>query len=140
VSEIIGREAELALLHSFIGEADREPASLVLEGEAGIGKSTLWFAGVERARAQRLRVVATRPVEAERGLAHVGLADLFEGILDDVLPELPASSGVDGWRSPPNPRPVMRRLSPSGVRATSSTEAPRARRQSSVDRQSPPVE
>lgn len=90
MSEIIGRETELALLHSFIGEADREPAALVLEGEAGIGKSTLWIAGVEHARVERLRVLATRPVEAERGLAHVGLADLFEGILDDVLSELPA--------------------------------------------------
>ena len=85
VSEIIGREEELALLHSFIDERDEEPAALVLEGEAGIGKSTLWVAGVDYARVERLRVLATRPVEAERGLAHVGLADLFEGILDDVM-------------------------------------------------------
>jgi len=90
VSEIIGREEELALLHSFIGEVDREPAALVLEGDAGIGKSTLWVAGVEHARLAGLRVFATRPAEAEHGLAHVGLADLFEGSLDDVLPELPA--------------------------------------------------
>jgi DNA-binding CsgD family transcriptional regulator len=90
VSEIIGREEELALVHAFIGEADGEPAALVLEGEAGIGKSTLWLAGVEHARAQGLRVLASRPAEAERGLAHMGLADLFEDILDDVLPALPA--------------------------------------------------
>jgi len=90
VSEIIGREEELALVHAFIGEADGEPAALVLEGEAGIGKSTLWLAGVEHARAQGLRVLVSRPAEAERGLAHMGLADLFEDILDDVLPALPA--------------------------------------------------
>ena len=90
MSEIIGREKERALLHAFIGEADREPAALVLEGEAGIGKSTLWLDGVEHARAQGLRVLASRPAEAERGLAHMGLADLFEDILDDVLTALPA--------------------------------------------------
>jgi hypothetical protein len=78
VSEIIGREEELTFLHSFVDDADRELAALVLEGEAGIGKSTLWAAGVEHARAERLRVLATRPVEAEHGFAHVGLADLFE--------------------------------------------------------------
>src|SRR5205823_13492883 len=30
------------------------------------------------------------PAEAERGLAHVGLGDLFEDVPDDVLPALPA--------------------------------------------------
>jgi DNA-binding CsgD family transcriptional regulator len=90
VSEIIGREEELALLHEFIGDADGEPAALVLEGEAGIGKSTLWLAGVEYARARGSCVLMSRPSEAERGLAHVGLSDLFDGVLDDVLPELSA--------------------------------------------------
>jgi hypothetical protein len=33
--------------------------------------------------------VSSRPAEAERGLAHVGLDDLFEGVLDAVLPRLP---------------------------------------------------
>jgi hypothetical protein len=90
VLEIVGREEELAFLHAFIGEADGEPAALVLKGEAGIGKSTLWRAGVEHARAQGLRVLAARPAEAERGLAQVGLADLFGDVLDEVLPALPA--------------------------------------------------
>ena len=35
-----------------------------------------------------LRVFASRPAEAERGLAHVGLGDLFEDVLADVLPSL----------------------------------------------------
>jgi DNA-binding CsgD family transcriptional regulator len=60
----------------------------VLEGDAGIGKSTLWEAGVEHARAQGLRVLSSRPAEGERGLAHASLGDLFEDVLDDVLPVL----------------------------------------------------
>ena len=86
--EIIGREEELASLHSFVGQPQDGPAALVLEGEAGIGKSTLWLAGVEYARAAGFRVLSSRPAEAERGLAHAGLGDLFEPALDEVLPEL----------------------------------------------------
>ena len=88
--EIVGREEELASTHAFIGLAEEGPTALVLEGEAGIGKSTLWLAGVEHARARGVRVLASRPAEAERDLAHVGLGDLFEDVLDDVLPALSA--------------------------------------------------
>jgi len=88
--EIVGREEELASLHAFIDQAEAGPAALVLEGEPGIGKSTLWLAGIEHARGRGLSVVSSRPTEAERGLAHAGLGDLFEGVLEDVLPALPA--------------------------------------------------
>jgi DNA-binding CsgD family transcriptional regulator len=86
--EIVGREEELSSLQAFVGHARRGPATLVLEGEAGIGKSTLWEAGVEHARAQRLTVLSSRPAEAERALGHVGLVDLLEGVVDDTLSAL----------------------------------------------------
>ena len=60
-TEIIGREEELSSLEAFLDEPRRGPATLVLEGEAGIGKSTLWAAGVEHARAQGLTVLSSRP-------------------------------------------------------------------------------
>jgi DNA-binding CsgD family transcriptional regulator len=87
VVEVVGREDELASVAAFVDEVRDGPAALVLEGEAGIGKSTLWLAGVEHART-RLRVFSSRPAEAERSLAHVGLGDLFEEVVDDVLPAL----------------------------------------------------
>jgi predicted ATPase len=43
-TEIVGREEELSSLRAFLDGARRGPATLVLEGEAGIGKSTLWEA------------------------------------------------------------------------------------------------
>jgi DNA-binding CsgD family transcriptional regulator len=85
---LIGRADELTSLRAFTEQSEGEPATLVLEGEPGIGKSTLWLAGVEESRARGLRVLTTRPSEAERGLAHVGLGDLFENVLDEVLPLL----------------------------------------------------
>jgi hypothetical protein len=88
VSETVSREEELAVLHAFIGRTEGETVALVLEGEAGIGKSTLWLAGVEHARASGFRVLASQPAEAERGLAHVALSDLFGDVLTDVLPAL----------------------------------------------------
>jgi tRNA A37 threonylcarbamoyladenosine biosynthesis protein TsaE len=38
----IGREAELAAVGGFLDTPAGPPAALVLEGEAGIGKTTLW--------------------------------------------------------------------------------------------------
>jgi predicted ATPase len=40
VYEIVGRDEELASLRAFIGRSEGEPTALVLEGQAGIGKST----------------------------------------------------------------------------------------------------
>ena len=88
--EIVGREEELGFLHAFLDQEAGGPLALVLEGEAGIGKSTLWLAGVEAARERGLRVLSSRPAEAERGLAHAVLTDLFEAVLDEVLPALSA--------------------------------------------------
>ncbi len=90
LTEIVGRDEELASLRAFIGREGEEPAALVLEGQAGIGKSMLWAAGVDDAHSRGMRVLVSRPAEAERRLAYAALNDLLEGVLDDVLPSLPA--------------------------------------------------
>jgi DNA-binding CsgD family transcriptional regulator len=88
-TNIVGREAELACVRALLERPADGLRALMLEGEAGIGKSILWHAGVEAAREDGLRVLVSRPAESERGLAHAGLGDLFEPVLDDVLPALP---------------------------------------------------
>jgi DNA-binding CsgD family transcriptional regulator len=87
-AEVVGREQELGSISAFLDDPVEESGPFVLEGEAGIGKSTLWLAAVTAARERGLRVFSSRPAEAERDLAHVGLGDLFEDVLDDVLPAL----------------------------------------------------
>jgi DNA-binding CsgD family transcriptional regulator len=84
-TEIVGREEELTRLQAFVGDAPIGARALVLQGEAGIGKSTLWLAGVAHARECGWRVLSSQPAEAELALAHVGLGDLFEGVLDEVV-------------------------------------------------------
>jgi DNA-binding CsgD family transcriptional regulator len=88
-SEIVGREGELAAVARFVELEPSGPCALVLEGEAGIGKSTLWRAGVQQARAHGCRVLVSRPAEAERSLAFAGLGDLLDGTLDELADELP---------------------------------------------------
>ena len=88
--EVVGRNEELSALYATLGRrvAGRGPIAIALEGEAGIGKSTLWRAAVEAARERGVRVLTSRPAESERSLAHAGLGDLFDEVLDDVLPTL----------------------------------------------------
>src|SRR5690348_16238150 len=88
-SEIVGREEELAAVRELFEDVLPGPALLALEGEAGIGKTVLWRAGVEEARSRGFRVLASQPAEAEQGFAHSGLADLFEPVRGEVLPLLP---------------------------------------------------
>ena len=65
--DMLGRDDELRSLHAFLDRPRRTGmAALVLEGEAGIGKSTLWLAGVEAARERGLRVLV---LSARRGRA-----------------------------------------------------------------------
>jgi DNA-binding CsgD family transcriptional regulator len=87
-NQIVGRESELGLLCAFLDRRVEAPVGLVLEGEPGIGKSALWLAAVAAARERGYALLSSRPAEAERGLAHVGLGDLFDRVLDDVIAEL----------------------------------------------------
>ncbi len=66
---------------------------LAISGEPGIGKTTLWQAAVERARADGARVLVARPTESEARLAFAGLADLLADAPDELFARLPSRSG-----------------------------------------------
>ena len=97
VDTVIGGDQELAALREFLTTSREGARALVLEGEAGIGKTTLWQEGLALARAQQVKVLSARPAVAESGLAHVGLGDLFDRHLDELLPATPAP-GEARWR------------------------------------------
>ena len=83
--QILGRDAELGEIERFVGSPASGPSTLVLEGTAGIGKTTLWDAGVAMASKAGHQVLSCRPVESEARLSYTALGDL----LDLELPEIP---------------------------------------------------
>jgi AAA ATPase domain len=85
---ILGREEELHAIASFLVRAHQRAAALVLCGEAGIGKTTLWECAVDQARDRGDRVLAVRGAEAEATLSFAGLADLLADVLDEARPAL----------------------------------------------------
>jgi hypothetical protein len=89
VAGIVGRESELNVLGEFVA-ADVGSGVLVLKGDPGAGKTTLWEAGRDAALARGMRVLSARPDNTETGLSFAGLADLLDGIEPEALSGLPA--------------------------------------------------
>jgi DNA-binding NarL/FixJ family response regulator len=87
---MFGRDEELAAITDFLEEAPASPAALLIEGEPGIGKTTLWQAGMEAAAARSYMVLSGSPGERETDISFATAADLLESVADDVLPGLPA--------------------------------------------------
>ena len=52
VPNLVGREEELAALLDLVDSPEELPSVTVVAGEAGIGKTALWLAGVELAAAR----------------------------------------------------------------------------------------
>ncbi|MFD1931128.1 AAA family ATPase [Nonomuraea mangrovi] len=88
-ADIVGRQAELQAAASFLDSLEARPAALLLEGEAGIGKTTLWLATAEQARRRGFCVLAAAPAAAEAQLSYTSLADLLSGIEGSVFEALP---------------------------------------------------
>ena len=85
---LAGRGAELGQVEGFLGPVPAGRA-LVVCGEPGIGKSTLWEAGAGLARSRGFAAWCARPSQAEAQLSFAGLADLVEGAGPGVLAGLP---------------------------------------------------
>ncbi len=88
-SRLISRSVEFRAVAEFLLSTERQPTGLVIEGEAGIGKTTLWLAAVDQARERGFRVVSARVGQAESALAYAAVADLIGDVDPAVLAELP---------------------------------------------------
>ncbi|WP_123025248.1 helix-turn-helix transcriptional regulator [Mycolicibacterium stellerae] len=89
VGHVVNRETEEATLTKFLTLASTQPAGLLIEGEAGIGKTTLWLAAVDQARERGFKVLSARAAAAESVLAYAALADLLREVDASVWAELP---------------------------------------------------
>ena len=89
-SELIGRDTELSAVRRWLHELDSGPAGLVVAGEPGIGKTSLWSTAIGMARDHGARILMARPVEAELSLGYAALGDLLQDVAAEVLPAIPA--------------------------------------------------
>jgi DNA-binding CsgD family transcriptional regulator len=89
MTEIVGRDVELAALQDFIAGVPKGASALALEGEAGMGKTTLWTAGVAAGAERGLLVLQARPSESETALSFAALGDLLDHALERALTPLP---------------------------------------------------
>src|SRR5919198_6395286 len=87
LDDVVGRDHELASVEAFL--ADSHARVLLIEGEAGIGKTTLWRAAVHAARGRGYRVLASSASGSETQLSFTALHDLLDGAFDEVADELP---------------------------------------------------
>ena len=87
--DLIGREAESALLENLLAQArEGSSAAVVLRGEAGIGKTALLRQTAVLAESLGFLVLRTRGLETESELAFAGLGDLLLPVAD-LLTEIP---------------------------------------------------
>jgi DNA-binding CsgD family transcriptional regulator len=115
---VVGRKTELAEVAAFLGAAGERFAALALEGEAGIGKTTVWESGRVCAQERGARVLSCRASRAEAKLSLSGLTDMLEGVPDTAFGELPAPQRsaleVAMLRAPPGERPPAPRAVAAG--------------------------
>ena len=86
---VFGREPELREISVFLDAATDHPAALRIEGEAGVGKTTLWTEAVRLGRDRGWRVLRAAASEQETKLAFAALSDLLVEVLDEVADRLP---------------------------------------------------
>jgi DNA-binding CsgD family transcriptional regulator len=82
VPDLLERDSELAFVERLIGDAEKGAGRIaVIEGSAGMGKTTMLAAARERATAAGMHVLLARGGELEAELAFGVVRQLFEGVL-----------------------------------------------------------
>jgi DNA-binding CsgD family transcriptional regulator len=86
--ELIGRELEVAAVDRATSQVSG-PRGVLLRGEAGMGKTALWEASIDRVEGAGCVILQSRPAESEVQLSFSVLTDLFRSIEDSIVSQLP---------------------------------------------------
>jgi serine/threonine protein kinase/tetratricopeptide (TPR) repeat protein len=87
---VVSRSVELHAVTQFLVSARTRVSGLVIAGEAGIGKTTLWQAALDEAVDRGFRVLSARVGATESVLAYASLVDLIANIDLDIFDRLPS--------------------------------------------------
>src|SRR3954462_7905574 len=85
----VGRPEHDRVVADLLATIAATSGALVVEGEPGIGKTTLWQSAVDAARRRGYAVMAMRAAVAESVAAYAGLGDLLSRVDSAVLAALP---------------------------------------------------
>jgi DNA-binding CsgD family transcriptional regulator len=85
---VVGREAELATATSFLAGIAERAQALVIEGDAGIGKTAVYRAVVDDAAARGYVVLRCAGEETEARLSFIGLTDLIGDVVGEFAGSL----------------------------------------------------
>jgi DNA-binding CsgD family transcriptional regulator len=86
---VIGRDRERGAIASFLDGGNSRPTVLVLEGDSGIGKTMVWKEAAAAASRRGYRVLAARPLEAEKRISFAAVGELLDDVFDEIAAELP---------------------------------------------------
>ncbi|HLN71128.1 MAG TPA: LuxR family transcriptional regulator [Streptosporangiaceae bacterium] len=84
MSDLVGRDQELALIVSFLKDVAAEGGTLLFTGEPGVGKTALLDAAEEAAEAGGLQVLRVTGSEFGTQVNFSGLAQLLQPLSDDL--------------------------------------------------------
>ncbi|UMB69212.1 helix-turn-helix transcriptional regulator [Mycobacterium paraterrae] len=84
------RAGDFRAVTEFLERAQAGAAGLVVEGEAGIGKTTLMLGATAEAESRGFRVLSAQGSPAEVTYAYAAVADLLRDVDDGMWSELPA--------------------------------------------------
>jgi len=90
--DIVGRTLELQAVDRFLTAATTATGGavgLLIEGDAGLGKSMLWKAAISLASERSMDVLQCAPAAVEQALSFVALRDLIGGLPKEELDRLP---------------------------------------------------
>ena len=106
---IVGRDAELATIGETLAGNPNGLQVLLIEGEPGIGKTTVWQAGIEQATRLGFRILSCRAAQAETRMSFAGLGDLLAHVESEAFSALPPPQrlAIDRalLRAEPGPKP-----------------------------------
>ncbi len=88
-ANVVGRASELEAIERQLDSLGEGPAALLLEGEPGIGKTTLVLAGIEMAKRRGMQVHACAGSSSDARLSYAALADLYRDVDIEALKDLP---------------------------------------------------
>jgi DNA-binding CsgD family transcriptional regulator len=86
---VVGRRDELEAVVALASAAQSGFRAIVLEGEPGIGKTTVWRTGVAHAEAAGVLALVARPTAAETRLPYSALGDLLRRVPSETISALP---------------------------------------------------